>query len=204
MGIPQITDRLRMGPTEVLRAVFTGIGRILMTADRPQVPAAGQQVPAAEPHDEADRANGQRGPSDRGRPRPSAPAPAPAGSRWRSLDETGNVRLLSPEDLDDGFGQPGQSSTTAPQGQPGNVTRDGQLTAETADEPTAATVTTATSLPLPLPGYDNLSLASIRARLRGLDVDQLRVLASYEATHAERPEVLGMFERRIEKLEAGG
>ena len=56
---------------------------------------------------------------------------------------------------------------------------------------------------LPLPNYDTLSLASIRARLRGLDVAQLKVLLDYEATNAERTEVLGMFERRIEKLEAG-
>jgi hypothetical protein len=56
---------------------------------------------------------------------------------------------------------------------------------------------------LPLANYDDLSLASIRARLRGLDVSQLRVLAAYESKNAERPEVLGMFERRIEKLEAG-
>ena len=56
---------------------------------------------------------------------------------------------------------------------------------------------------LPLAGYDSLTLASIRARLRGLTVSQLRTLADYEARNAERPEVLGMFERRIEKLEAG-
>jgi hypothetical protein len=56
---------------------------------------------------------------------------------------------------------------------------------------------------LPLPNYDGLSLASIRARLRGLDVAQLKVLLDYEAANAERTEVLGMFERRIEKLEAG-
>ena len=42
---------------------------------------------------------------------------------------------------------------------------------------------------LPLPSYDTLSLASIRARLRTLDVARLRILANYEATHAERPEV---------------
>ena len=57
---------------------------------------------------------------------------------------------------------------------------------------------------LPLPNYDELSLASIRARLRGLDVSQLRVLLDHEAANAERAEVLRMFERRIEKLEAGG
>jgi hypothetical protein len=56
---------------------------------------------------------------------------------------------------------------------------------------------------LPLANYDDLTVASIRARLRGLDVSQLRVLVEYESKNAERPEVLGMFERRISKLEAG-
>jgi hypothetical protein len=66
-----------------------------------------------------------------------------------------------------------------------------------------AAAETSRAAALPLPNYDGLSLASIRARLRGLDVAQLKVLLDYEATNAERTDVLGMFERRIEKLEAG-
>jgi hypothetical protein len=54
----------------------------------------------------------------------------------------------------------------------------------------------------PLPGYDTLSLASLRARLRNLDVDQLRALISYERSNAGRTEVLTMFERRIAKLDS--
>ena len=54
----------------------------------------------------------------------------------------------------------------------------------------------------PLPNYDELSIASLRARLRNLDLTQLRQLASYEKTHAARPEVMTLFERRIAKLEA--
>jgi hypothetical protein len=68
--------------------------------------------------------------------------------------------------------------------------------------PPAAAKPLAPEAALPLPRYDDLPLASIRARLRGLSVSQLRILAEYEARNAERPEVLGMFERRIEKLEA--
>jgi hypothetical protein len=139
MSNPQITGRTRPGPTEALRAVFSGIGRILMAADKSQRPAANQ---------------------------PAAPE-----ARWRSLDQTGNVRLLTAEDMNDG-----DADKTAANGGPA----------------------------LPLASYDTLSLASIRARLRPLDVPQLRTLVDYEATHAERPDVLGMLERRIEKLETGG
>jgi hypothetical protein len=74
-------------------------------------------------------------------------------------------------------------------------------------EPAAEVMTAAEAAAghsLPLASYDSLSLASVRARLRGLDVGQLRILLDYEAMNAERPEVLGMFERRIAKLESGG
>ncbi len=54
----------------------------------------------------------------------------------------------------------------------------------------------------PLPNYDALTVASLRARLRNLDVAQVRQLAEYERAHAGRAEVLGMYERRIAKLEA--
>src|SRR3984957_5103598 len=141
MSNPQIPGRTGPGPTEALRAVFSGIGRILMAADKSQRPAAASQ--------------------------PAAPEP-----RWRSLDQTGNVRLLTAEDMNDG---------------------DADVTTAAAGAPA-----------LPLASYDTLSLASIRARLRSLDVAQLRTLVDYEATHAERPDVLGMLERRIEKLETGG
>src|ERR1700722_3257435 len=53
---------------------------------------------------------------------------------------------------------------------------------------------------LPVPSYDELSLPSLRARLRSLDADQLRVLVQYERSHAGRADVVAMFERRLAKL----
>jgi hypothetical protein len=55
----------------------------------------------------------------------------------------------------------------------------------------------------PLPNYDALTVASLRARLRNLSIEQVRELAEYERAHAGRPEVITMFERRVAKLEAG-
>ena len=57
---------------------------------------------------------------------------------------------------------------------------------------------------LPLAGYDAMPVASIRARLRGLDVDQLQALLVHEHKNAQRPEVIAMIERRIAKLESSG
>ena len=67
--------------------------------------------------------------------------------------------------------------------------------AEAAAADTAPTVA-------PLPNYDELSIASLRARLRNLDVPRLRQLVEYESAHAGRADVITMFERRIAKLQA--
>ncbi len=54
----------------------------------------------------------------------------------------------------------------------------------------------------PLPSYSELSIASIRARLRNLSADQVRELVVYEKAHAARADFITTFERRIVKLES--
>jgi hypothetical protein len=53
---------------------------------------------------------------------------------------------------------------------------------------------------LPVPNYDQATLPQLRARLRGLSLDQVRLLREYERQHAARAEVLRMYENRINKL----
>lgn len=53
---------------------------------------------------------------------------------------------------------------------------------------------------LPVPDYDNATLPQLRARLRGLSVEQVKLLREYERKHAGREEVIRMYERRIAKL----
>jgi hypothetical protein len=55
---------------------------------------------------------------------------------------------------------------------------------------------------LPLANYDELTVASLRARLRNLSVEQLTEILDYEKAHAARPDVITMFERRIAKVQA--
>ncbi len=189
MGIPQVPEQVRRAPTLALRAVFAGIGRILMSADRPDALITATQYGAGTDIEH------RQWPVRRGQ-QPASIPPAQPSSRWRSLDQTGNVRLLSAEDLDDDDFLPPVIRVEA---------AEAALATADADRPAAAVpAVTAPSPALPIAGYDSLSLASIRARLRGLDVAQLRVLLDYEVTNAERPEILGMFERRIEKLESAG
>lgn len=189
MGFPQISDRVRMAPMQALRAVFAGIGRILLTADRPEgrtttADRRGSTVSAGHPASW---------------PQHAGPA-SQAAARWRDLDKTGNVRLLTAEDMAIEFGIDRQVAVTTGTAHDATVH---ELKDAISTDLSAAASAPAPAAELPLAGYDDLSLPSIRARLRGLDVSQLRILADYERTHAERADVLGMFERRIDKLEAG-
>ncbi len=186
MGIEQIPEQIKKAPTQGLRAVFAGIGKILMSADRPQAGASASPTAQAAPGQAAPGAERGRAPK-----RPRTRGPVVPESRWRSLDQTGNVRLLSAEDLDD------DSDPAQTENEPAR-SRSAEVRPATTAPPASNQVAE-----LPLPGYDSLSLASIRARLRSLDVAQLRILVEYESKNAERPEVLGMLERRIEKLETG-
>lgn len=60
----------------------------------------------------------------------------------------------------------------------------------------------AVELAEPLPGYAGLTVASLRARLRGKSAAQIQELLDYERATSGRPEVIRMFENRLAKLEA--
>ena len=111
----------------------------------------------------------------------------------RDFDKTGNVRVLGDKADSPVASAAPAAAAAAPEPAP---TPEPSAAAEpaAAAEPTAAAA--------PLPNYDELSVASLRARLRNLDVAQVRQLAEYERAHAARADVLSMFERRIVKLEA--
>ena len=186
MRVPQVSDRIKEAPAQALRGVFAGIGQVLLFADRlrNKTPAAQQAPPARAPEPSVTREDAatpaaptpSAPPTRTAPPTPTVPA-APRAERVteaRDLDKTGNVRLLTSEDA-----------------------RAGQ-TAPTVD----ATVTVGEEQGAPLPNYDELSIASLRARLRNLDAAQVKQLAEYEKTHAARTDVMTMFERRIAKLEA--
>jgi len=53
---------------------------------------------------------------------------------------------------------------------------------------------------LPIPDFDNISLGSLRARLRKLDLEQLVVLREWEQAHANRLPVVTTLDNRIAKI----
>ncbi|MBO4275856.1 hypothetical protein GSF24_35395 [Microbispora triticiradicis] len=54
----------------------------------------------------------------------------------------------------------------------------------------------------PMPGYANLTIASLRSRLRGKSAEQVHALLDYEKAHTNRPEVVRMFQNRLSKLQS--
>jgi len=280
MPLPPVNDRIKEIPAQALRAVFAGIGQMLLIADKLRARAVEQvsgpdAAPAAQPADPAQRADATQradaastagaagpgeatGPAEAAQPVPEAPrrppratgkpapgraqrgAPpaAPQRPRWRSLDETGNVRLLDEGEEDlapatkaaaepaaKAAAEPAAKAAAEPAASPATSSASAAA-APTAAAPTAAAPTaaaqgvTAPAAPatrapatpdtpaagagaLPLANYDQLSLASLRARLRVLDAAQVSLLLDYEKAHESRPDVVTMFERRIAKLNAG-
>jgi len=53
---------------------------------------------------------------------------------------------------------------------------------------------------LPIPDFDNISLGSLRARLKPLSVEQLVVLREWEQAHGNRLPVITTLDNRIAKL----
>jgi hypothetical protein len=257
MGIPQVSDRIKEAPAHALRALFSGFGQLLLAAERLRhqtddaapgarpgagpgaAPAAGTAGPATM---QATAATATPAAATPAAAKPAAAAGPPA-ERRRSLDLTGNVRILSPDDPAEDPApssaapvSPAPSSAApvppapAPAPAPpvpvaadpagttvaeeasavapsqGATTQQPEAPIADQSEAAAAPGTPepagTASAALPVPGYDGLSLPSLRARLRTLDAGQLRVLIAYEQDHAGRADVLAMFERRITKLAA--
>jgi hypothetical protein len=217
MRLPQVSERIKEAPAQALRGVFAGIGQLLLITDKlrnktpahQQVPRVGAPEPSHAAQDPGPPAEPTLSaasippadpvPAPPPEPAPSAdPAPAPPAEpvlETRDLDKTGNVRLLT--------GEKARAGDTAPTVD-AMTTSDGATAvggAAMAEEAGPVAETTASA---PLPNYDELSIASLRARLRNLDVAQVRQLLVYEQAHAARPDVMAMFERRITKLESEG
>jgi len=229
MRIPQqVTERVKEAPAQALRAVFSGIGQVLLVADRIKSRAAEptRAQPGATDH------QGQSGPKAAAGPKDE--------TRWRSLDTTGNVRLLSEEDAPqpaagaeatadaeaattvagtpavaeppaDAAAAPPRTAVSAETTAPAETPAPAETAAPAEAEPPAIAEVPADAQPpaaatplgaLPVPNYDDLSVASLRARLRNLDTSQVRTLLDYEKANAGRADVLTMFERRIAKLES--
>jgi hypothetical protein len=286
MPIPQVTDRIKEAPAVALRAVFAGVGQLLMAVDKIRTqmqeqatsPAPGQQRPSAAqpPQGQADGASNVTVLPERAAP--AKPGAGPGGAKAGAATKPGaaakpsvgtkqgaaakpaaGTKKSAAGSKSAAGAKPGAETKPAAKTKPGaSAAKSGgaKLTAEAAKpaaaaaKPAAGTKTgaaaakpaaatkagaaapktkpsapakpagvpatarepavakpapaAATVAPAaPIPGYDDLSVASLRARLRGLDAAGVQALLDYEKANARRDDVITMFERRLSKIENG-
>jgi hypothetical protein len=209
MPIPQVNDRIKEAPVVVLRAVFAGIGQILLTADKVRARAAEQvwtpdRAPARAPAGlPADRRLPE---SPRNGTMRTEPAVADRPAMHEAPVSQGPVTAVAPAAKTPPAAKPTPVMKTPPATKPRAAKTTPQTkaprAAKTVPAPRAAEAEPATQAP-PLPGYDDLSIASLRARLRVLDAATIQEMLAYEKAHACREPVIAMLERRLAKISAG-
>jgi hypothetical protein len=175
MRVPQVKERVKESPASALRAMFAGIGSMLFVKDKIRHKAG----------------------TENSAPETEAAAPETAAAAETVVAETVVAETTAGPEA-----TTAPATTVVPEATPAPEDAAGPETV--VAKATAAPETTAeAAAALPLPNYDELTIASLRARLRNLTPEQLTVLIEYEKAHANREDVITMFERRITKLALG-
>jgi hypothetical protein len=227
MRFPQASDRVKEAPAQALRGIFAGIGQVLLITDKlKNKTRPGQRVPRARAPEPSETAPDTTQPANdtaaqaKHAARPANETAAEAKQAAQPATATASPATAPPAPAPQAENTAPQVEDTAPQaaklmpardsGRTGNVrllsSQEAGAASAAATTAAAAKVSDTAAAPAtgaPLPNYDELSIASLRARMRNLDAAQLRQLTEYEKAHAARADVLAMFGRRIAKLEAG-
>ncbi|WP_214111148.1 hypothetical protein [Acrocarpospora catenulata] len=96
-----------------------------------------------------------------------------------------------------------EAASTAPAEAPSTTAAEAAAETSSATATEAEGAAKAAGLVEPIPGYSGLTVASLRARMRGRSVEDLQVLVDYEQATSGRDEVIAMYRKRIAKLQAG-
>src|SRR5580704_3624951 len=211
MRVPQVSERIKEAPAQALRGVFAGIGQLLLITDKlrnktsasQQVPAARPPEPARTPADTAPApvssaaaaaaasaaAAAAPAPSAASASASAAPAPAPAAAAASGAaapaSATAAPASAAPAPA---ASAPAAARVPATARVPAarNFDKTGNVrlltSAEAAADTKVPAPAPAEAAEAPLPNYDALSMASLRARLRNLDPTELRQLVAYEQT----------------------
>jgi len=175
MRVPQVNERVKEAPAQALRAMFAGIGQLMLFTDRLRNRPADEAANEAKEGKEANEA--------------SVPAQAPAPESAAPAAETVVAQEPVKEEAPEAPAPAAEETTPA-------------APAATTEAPTTE-ATAAPGAEPPLPNYDELTVPSLRARMRNLTAEQLNQLIAYEGAHANRADVIAMFQRRVAKLAEG-
>lgn len=182
MSVPQIKDR----PASALRAMFAGIGSLLTGKSGKSGKDKMRAAPAAE------------APADAQAPAPEA-APTTAAPEAVAAEATAAPETAVTPDTAAAPEVTAEPEVTV---QP-EATTEPQTTEPQTTAGPEATAEPGTVSALPLPNYDELTVGSLRARLRNLSNDDLIQLKEYEQAHQNRAEVVKMFQNRLLKMTSG-
>jgi hypothetical protein len=175
MSVPQVKDR----PASGLRAVFAGIGSLLSGKSGKSGKDKLPTKPAAE------------APANAPAPAPKAEAPETTATPETAVAP----EAVAAEPVAEA--QPEAAATAEA------VATEPATVPVKAAEPEAVVAEVKAAGELPLASYDELTVASLRARLRNLSNDDLVQLKEYEQAHQNRPEVIKMFQNRLIKMTSG-
>lgn len=159
-------------PTSALRAVFAGIGSLL----------SGNKS-----------GKGKSDDKDKLRAKPAAEAPANAQAPAPTADAPETAAAPETPVAAEAVAAEPEAVTPAPAAEPAKAAEPEAVAAE-------AVAKSESPAELPLANYEELTVASLRARLRNLSNDDLVVLKEYEQGHQNRPEVVKMFQNRLIKM----
>jgi hypothetical protein len=187
MSAPQMKE----GPaSSMLRAMFAGFGSLMSVMDRVR-----NKPPAEAPADaEAPAAATTPAPGDTAAAEDTAP-------QETVVAETVVAETVVADSSAASEASAGTETVAAPE-----ATATAEPETSAAPEASTGPETSAVPEPsgaLPLANYDELSVASLRARLRNLTNDDLTQLMTYEKAHQDRPEVIKMFQNRLVKMTTG-
>lgn len=137
---------------------------------------------------------------------PAEPKPGPAPEPAKAVEPEPAVAAEKPAE------KPAEPTAEAPAKKPAEVAAEKPAkkpVKKAAKKTEAAEPAAAAAEPVaegglvePLPGYASLTVASLRARMRGKTAEQIGDYLAYEKATTARPEVVKMFENRLAKLEA--
>ena len=251
MPIPQVNDRIKEAPVVMLRAVFAGIGQLLLTADKVRTRAAEQVWTPDRPAGPAGPGPSPSWPATATKTAPATkartttktapadkatatakPAPAAKATTKPAAKATATAKP-APAAKPAARAKPAPAAKAAPAAESAPAAKAAPAAKPAAPQPAAAKAASTTksasgakrspavkaappakpvpaakaappAKPVPaappLPGYDDLSLPSLRARLRTLDATGIKAMLDYEKAHARRDEVISMLERRLAKI----
>jgi hypothetical protein len=230
MRVPQVSERVKEAPAQALRAMFAGIGQLLAASDKLRGKSATDEAPAEAKAAAPKTVTPETVTPETVTPEtvtPETVTPETVTPETVTPEtvtpETVTPKTVTPETVTPETVTPETATpeTVTPETVTPETVTPETVTPETVTPETVtpemggghvkllpgdaapAAAPAASTEALPLPNYDDLTIASLRARLRNLSADQLAQLVGYEKSHANRADVVQMFERRIAKLAEG-